>query len=303
MRGDASRVEYTRRFHRVIDHIDAHLDEALELATLADVAHFSPFHFHRLFAAWMGETLGEYVRRRRLEVAATRLAAQPRVSVIDIALSVGFGSAEAFARAFKARFGISASAWRKEQKSKRDQVRRKRDQEGVRGSGDHRASLHHEDTIMEVRLVERSPVRIVALRYVGPFGKPLAMFWQSRVMPWIQSRGLSGRAMIAIALDNPTVTAPARCRCDVGVEIDEDFVAIGDEQVVAVPGGRYASGHFFDTPARIEDAWTSLMRDWLPASGLQLDGRPTFEYYPKDARFDHATGAFECQLMVPVTPL
>ena len=71
--------------------------------TLAEVAHFSPFHFHRLFSAWMGETLGDYLRRRRVEVAAMRLVAQPRVTVLQTALSVGFGSAEAFTRAFKAR--------------------------------------------------------------------------------------------------------------------------------------------------------------------------------------------------------
>jgi AraC family transcriptional regulator len=85
-----SRSEYERRMHRVIAHIDEHLDQALDLNTLADVAHFSQFHFHRLFSAWMGETLGDYVRRRRLEVAAMRLAAQPRAAVLDIALSAGF---------------------------------------------------------------------------------------------------------------------------------------------------------------------------------------------------------------------
>ena len=77
--------------HGVLEHIDRHLDESLELATLADVAHFSSFHFHRLFSAWMGETLGDYLRRRRLEVAALRLVAQPRVPVLNVALSVGFG--------------------------------------------------------------------------------------------------------------------------------------------------------------------------------------------------------------------
>ena len=56
--------------HRVVEHIDKHLDQPLDLGTLAEVAHFSPFHFHRLFAAWMGETLGDYLRRRKIEVAA-----------------------------------------------------------------------------------------------------------------------------------------------------------------------------------------------------------------------------------------
>jgi AraC family transcriptional regulator len=65
-----SRSEYARRLHRVVDHIDAHLDAELTLAELADVAHFSAFHFHRLSTAWTGETFGDYARRRRLPVAA-----------------------------------------------------------------------------------------------------------------------------------------------------------------------------------------------------------------------------------------
>ena len=74
-----SRSEYVDRMHRVLEHIDRELDQPLELETLARVANFSPFHFHRLFTAWMGETLGDYMRRRRLELAAQRLVAQPRL--------------------------------------------------------------------------------------------------------------------------------------------------------------------------------------------------------------------------------
>lgn len=58
----APRAEYAQRMHRVHAYIDDHLGEALELADLAAVAHFSPFHFHRLFAAWHGETPAEYLR-------------------------------------------------------------------------------------------------------------------------------------------------------------------------------------------------------------------------------------------------
>src|SRR5207244_6882509 len=89
MRNPESRFEYTARMHRVLQHIDDHLDEQLELDTLAAVANFSQFHFHRLFTAWMGETLGDYTRRRRLEVAAQRLVAQPRLPVLHVAMSIG----------------------------------------------------------------------------------------------------------------------------------------------------------------------------------------------------------------------
>src|SRR5271169_7246444 len=114
-----NRSEYERRMHRVLEHIDAHLEESLDLGILAEVAHFSPFHFHRLFSAWMAETLGDYLRRRKIEVAAMRLVAQPRVPVLHIALSVGFGSAEAFARAFRVRFGCAPTSWRARQAEQR----------------------------------------------------------------------------------------------------------------------------------------------------------------------------------------
>src|SRR6266852_6048154 len=115
MTSPRSRAEYDGRMHRVLEHIDQQLDQPLDLNTLAEVAHFSSFHFHRLFSAWMGETFGDYLRRRRLEMAAMRLIAQPGVPVLEIALSVGFGSTEAFARAFKTRFGCTATEWRQGQ--------------------------------------------------------------------------------------------------------------------------------------------------------------------------------------------
>lgn len=98
--------------NKVLDHIDRHLDAQLNLPGLAGIAHFSPYHFHRIFAAWMGETLGDYVRRRRLEVAALRLRHHKRKPVLEIALSVGPASGEAFSRAFKLHFGHTPSAWR-----------------------------------------------------------------------------------------------------------------------------------------------------------------------------------------------
>src|ERR1700742_1080426 len=129
-----SRDIYIDRMHRVTEHIDRHIDQYLDLETLAEVAHFSPFHFHRLFSAWMGETLGAYLRRRRCELASTRLLAQPKLGILQIALGVGFGSAEAFTHAFTVRFGCSPTTWRLQQsavrqtKSKIDQTSSKMDQ-------------------------------------------------------------------------------------------------------------------------------------------------------------------------------
>jgi AraC family transcriptional regulator len=316
---DAKRhaAAYAQRMNRVLDHIDRHLDEALELADLAAVAHFSPFHFHRVFAAWMGETLGDYLRRRRLDTAARRLANAPGAPVLDIALGVGFGSGEAFARAFKLRFGCTPSEWRAQtpqrwldelaaarRRAKRnpDQAQGKDDQADAGGGADDGDSSITEFP-MDVRIVTLEPARIAYLRHIGPYGPGVASFWPGTFMPWLQASGLGGRAMYGIARDDPAITDADKCRYDCGVEIPEDFAPPAPAVVDRLPGGRYAVAEYYGHgDAAMEAAYAGLLREWLPASGMQVDARPIFEYYPVDMRFDLETGEFGCRLCVPVRP-
>ncbi|HEV2139800.1 MAG TPA: GyrI-like domain-containing protein [Candidatus Dormibacteraeota bacterium] len=281
--------------HRVLSFIDAHLDEQLELETLASVANFSSFHFHRLFTAWMGETLGDFVRRRRLEVAAQRLAAQPRLAVTQVALAVGFGSNEAFSRAFKARFGATPSVWRNTQVSNRDQVNRKRDQAA--------AASRRNDGAMKVTIIDRQPTTIAYLRHVGPYGRAVSDFWMNDVAPWMQTNGLFGKPRYGISHDDPDVTAPEKLRYDAAVEVGSDFHGTGPYQKTVLPGGKYAVGKFKGDDRAVGEAWAWLIRDWLPGSGMQLDSRPFFEHYPIGASYDESTGQFECEICIPVTPL
>lgn len=298
------RIEYERRMHRVLEAIDQRLDQPLDLASLAAVAHFSPYHFHRLFAAWMGETLGDYLRRRRLELGAGRLAAQPRLSVLQVALSVGFGSGEAFARAFKARFACSPSAWRARPQSKHDQALRKAGQAHADPSSNTAGSdSRHEEPPMKVTLLDRAPQRVAYLRYTGPYGEAVSRFWMQQVAPWMATHGLIGRSRYGISHDDPSITDPAQCRYDACVEVPDDYTPSGPALITTLPGGRYAVMPFKGTAAQIGPAWTRLLRDWLPASALQLDSRPCFEYYPDDAGYDASSGVFECRICIPVAPL
>ena len=290
-----SRSEYTARMHRVLEYIDRQLDQQLELDTLAKVANFSSFHFHRLFNAWFGETLGDYVRRRRLEMAALRLVAQPRLPVLQVALSVGFGSTEAFARAFKTRFGSTPTKWRKSQRSNRDQLKSKLDQALAPQKGNHGN--------MKVTIIDRQPTTVAYLRHVGPYGKPLSDFWMTKVAPWMETNGLYGRPRYGISLDDPGITAPEKLRYDAAVEVPADFVGAGDHQLTVIPGGKYAVGKFKGDAKDVGEAWAWLLRDWLPASGMQLDSRPFFEHYPVDATYDRKTDEFEGEICIPVTPL
>jgi len=106
------REEYTARINRVIDYIEANISKDLSLKELATVAHFSLFHFHRIFSAMVGETLNGFIKRLRIEKAATMLMQNPKKSITEIAFEYGFSSSSAFARIFQETFQMSASEWR-----------------------------------------------------------------------------------------------------------------------------------------------------------------------------------------------
>ena len=311
MNSRESLAEYTMRMHRVLEFIDEHLDQTMSVTDLAEVAHFSSFHFHRLFKAWKGETIGEYLRRRRLEVAAMRMAAQPQLSILEAALSVGFNSPEAFSRAFKIRFGQSPTVWRVEQLEKRaadsnmSQILRKPDQGGT-------PEIFYTESIetktlmenqMNVKLVERKEVRVAYLRYTGPYGEGISRFWQQEVYPWMVTNDMLGKPRYGVSHDDPGITAAEQCRYDACVEVQDDVVITAPALITTIPGGRYAMLAFKDKVEEIGDSWAALLRDWLPTSGLQLDARPSFEYYPIDASYDPETGVFECEIHIPVSPL
>ena len=156
---------------------------------------------------------------------------------------------------------------------------------------------------MDVTLIERAPQRVAYMRHIGPYGEPIERFWMAQVAPWMAADGLMGRARYGISHDDPSITDPAQCRYDACVEVDDGYAPSAPALITTVPGGRYAVMPFKGTSTQIAQAWTQLLRDWLPASQLQLDGRPCFEYYPVNASHDPVSGAFECQICIPVAPL
>lgn len=96
-----------------VQWIERHLDDALSVDVIADVAGLSPYHFSRLFSARMGRGVMAHVRGRRLVRAAQRLAIDPELRLIDLAADCGFDSQEAFTRAFSRTFGVAPGRFRR----------------------------------------------------------------------------------------------------------------------------------------------------------------------------------------------
>lgn len=316
------RRSYVARINSVMDHIDAHLAQPLDLHALAAIAHLSPWYFHRVFQALAGETLGDRVRRRRLEVAASKLLASPPQTALRIALDVGFGSAEVFSRAFKAHFGVTPSSWRRgayrdwtaqhrAQLSKIHQANRKADQavealfrdDANAWQSSHAAASKGSE--MKLELKDFANTRVAYMRIVGPYGDPaIGRMWQ-RFEAWCRQRGLSGpgHAAYGISHDSPDITAPEKCRYDACVQVDDSFKPEGDVGVQTVPMGLYACAPFSGTPDTIHDAWMRVFSQWLPDSNYQPDDRPAIEAYGEQVKIDPETGAFSCLLCLPVRSL
>lgn len=311
------RQDYQTRINRAMDYIGAHLNQGLRLEDLARVACFSPFHFHRIFAAMAGETLGDHIRRRRLEAAAILLRDRPEEPVTEIALSCGFQSPAAFSRSFGDRFGMSPSRWRNgghlswsnpgKAGSKGGKAESKQGKASPTVSG-YNASFNlttkrRRRRTMDITIKELPGYHLAYMRYIGPYGPGVSKHWEA-FRKWRRARGLVGAGSVALGIshDDPSITPPDKCRYDACVTVEAGFKAEGGVNLADISGGKYAVLRFRGTDRQIGEAWNSIYRDWLPESGFQCDDRPCFELYTEEHQC-HPDGSWECDICIPVRPL
>lgn len=290
------RDEYLARIHRVQDHIERHLGEELRLEELARVACFSPFHFHRVYAAITGETIREFVARLRLERAASALLRHPDRSVTEIALDAGFGGSAAFARAFRAAYGTTATEFRKIGKPLR-----KRGEEGAEGAGyvapvgaapdgpaapdEARADMNGKARKQAdaVRVEELPAFTVAYVRHVGPYAGDGELFGRlfGRLGQWAGPRGLITKdaRWLAMYHDDPEITPAEKLRLSVCISVPAGTQGERDVNVMEIPGGKCAVAQFSLQMHEYGAAWNWLMGEWLPASGYQPDDRPCYEAY------------------------
>lgn len=105
-------MDYSEAIQKSIDYIENNLKEKIVLEDLAKHTFLSKYHYHRVFHALVGETVMQYVRKRRLTEAAKELI-ESNVKIVDVALKYQFSSQEAFARAFKRMFNVSPGEFRR----------------------------------------------------------------------------------------------------------------------------------------------------------------------------------------------
>lgn len=262
-------ANYASRILRVQLFIQEHLDEELSLDRLAEIAGYSPYHFHRIFRGQVGERLDDYVRRLRMERAAHSLRYREQ-SVLNVALDAGYGSHEGFTRAFQRIFGVTPSEY---QALEHPPAPRK-------------AYLMQtvNFSLTDVQIVARPAMRLAGFRVVGPYSAEFLGPAFSRLGEWVTREQLWGPATESIGVyhDDPEITPPEKQRADVCITVGPDFVPKADVQVQTLPAGQYAVLVHRGPYENLGESYRWLYGVWLPQSGREPADSPPYERYLND---------------------
>lgn len=282
--GAALHAHHIRRMEQVLDFVDANLAGDLGLDCLAGRAAISPFHFHRLFHAWTGETVKAFVRRRRLETAAGRLRHCRDERVTEVSLACGFASSEAFARAFREHFGMTPTQWR------------------AGGWVSWRVSANDcwaDTSPFRIDVKRQEAIDVAYLRERGDYAQAARPLW-TRLLAWAEALDVTGQPLLGMGLDDPTITAPGRCRLDACVQLPPGWSDPGLRPLRrTLPAGCHAVLHYSGPARHIARGWDALLNGWLPQSPYTLGEGPFVERYER-TRSLPTDDTVECELRMPL---
>ena len=303
---------YIERVNLAIDHIAGHLAEPLNLTSLARIAMLSPFHFHRVFQALMGETLADYIKRLRLERALSMMVhgrSAHRGSTLPLstlARSCGFSSLSDFSRCFKQRYGAPPSrfdlaSWQQVHRAELEAI------VAAATTPRHlerlpRTTLPGGDNPdgFKVRIRDLPPRTVAYIRVTDPYKPDAVVGAVRRLLDWADRRGLAGNQWLGYQWENPELVPLEQCVYHAAVEAPPGSFTPGGEI------GRFKFPAMVVAQVEIRGAIDLELRalqwlygSWLPRSGYVPDDHPAFEAWI-DRPFAHGMEHFELYAQLPV---
>jgi AraC family transcriptional regulator len=258
--------DHQERINKVLTYIKKHKSESHSVKQLAIVACYSPFHFHRIFSAFTGESLLSYIRRIRLEAAASMLS-YGKESIIQIALEVGYESHGAFTKAFRGYFGVSPSEYRV--------------------SPVHIEKSNHQlttdiikDIIMQSKIVTMDEQLVLFVQKTGPYSQAAEEAW-SALCQYAYPNKLMKKDTLSygISYDDPNVTAPENLRYEACISLEAPIKVKGSLETKTIAGGRYAVFLHKGPYENFSKTYDWIYSQWLPTSKEELRDTPCFENY------------------------
>jgi AraC family transcriptional regulator len=274
------------RLARAAMYVRSHIDERISLEVIANVAGFSPYHFHRVFRVAFGENVNAYVTRHRLQRAAYELRTSSR-SITEIGLRCGYESPSAFGRAFARAFDATPSAYR-----------------AAGGTAPLPASglLPTPRDIPDPRFETYAVRPALAIRHVGPYDQFAGAFRRVYEIGW--RRGfLPGARMVGLSYDSPDLEDHETLRGDACLTLIPGADVAGARadgmRDIELPGGAYAVYRHRGPYERITHAFDVLVAAWVLTGRIELRAAPFLEAYYSDPT-TVAPADLECDLAIPI---
>jgi len=222
-------MNYQQQLRKAISFIGQHLDEELSLENLSNIAYVSKFHFHRLFTAFTGLSLHQYIKWLRLKRAAHQLIVNKDQSIINIAINAGFESHEAFSRAFKKICGTSPSQYRRGSSwSHWEQSPYCLPKEGKT------------DMKVDIRNINR--IRLAVIEHRGD--PKFVAESVNKLVSWAKAQPVNLKPkpgeVFGLGYEDPKTTPAPEFRFDLGIKVSENIKLDGDIIEKYIPAGRYA---------------------------------------------------------------
>jgi len=300
-----TREEYIGRINRVIDFIDNNLNKELPLEFVSRISYYSPFHFHRIFSSIVGETINEYINRKRIEKIASILMDGGNQPITELAYKYGFKSGSTFSRAFNKYYGMSPTRFREKGGDKYSKICKVDSKNGkelitfekyICGINNIKNWLAMNAQI-EVR--EMPEQKLVYINHVGDFNKIGEVY--GRLFQWAGPKGiLSSPNMKTITVyhDDPNVTQISKVRQSAGITVEGDIKVDGEVGIMTVPKGKFAVGRFEIPVTGFEKAWNSMCV-WVAENGYDTRDGDYYELYHND-HMEHPEQMFILDICVPV---
>ena len=265
--------------------IETDLEGRLDLQGIADACGLSRFGPARAFALATGWPVMRYARARRLSRAAARLAEGAR-GILDLALEAGYGSHEAFTRAFREQFGVTPEALRASGRLEGIELREAMRMQPTTTYPLAEPSFENGEELLIAGLGER---------FTFDKSQGISALWQ-RFVPWIgKVPGQQGWETFGLCCnpdDDGGFEYIAGVRVDHIGELPPGFTC------ERLPARRYAVFRHTGHISSIHETFAAIFQRWLPASGLQAADAPEFERYSAD--FDPMAGSGHVEVWVPL---
>lgn len=260
-------TDYRAQLARVTAHIHDRLDEPLDLNQLALVADLSPFHWHRIYQALLGETVAATVRRVRLHRASGYLA-QTTLTVTEIARRCGYPNAQSFTRAFRQFFGQSPQAWRQARTDDLPSL--------------NAAAARPGGWPVEIRHVPT--IELAGFDHRGSYMRIGKAFETAQIHVAAQGLMRADTRWVAQYLDDPFAFPESQLASRAGLSVPAGTAIAPPLQRFTVGGTPCAVLRYRGPYPNMHDAYRWLYGNWLVASGHALADQPVFEEYRNTPR-------------------